>query len=158
MTGSSPTAPPFWPKAAASAAIFRDGEVLIVERGKGPKRGMWSLPGGHIEPGETARAAALRELMEETGVSGELARLVDVHDVIIRGRDGGLMAHYVLSVYCGHWRAGEPRAGSDSADARFVALDRLGEYELTDGAVRLINAAAALLGCGTMADVAGGGT
>ena len=52
---------PEWPRPAASAAIFRDGQVLIAERGKGALRGTWSLPGGHIEPGETAMAAALQE-------------------------------------------------------------------------------------------------
>lgn len=134
-----------WPRAAASMAVFRDGHVLLVERGKGPRRGIWSLPGGHIEPGETAREAALRELAEETGVSADLHGLVDVHDVIYRDDGGSLTVHYVLTVYWGRWREGEPRAGSDSADARFVPLAEIGRYPLTPGAAALIRRAADLL-------------
>lgn len=133
-----------WPRAAASAAILRGPDVLLVERGKGPRRGIWSLPGGHIEPGETAMAAALRELGEETGVAADLAGLLDVHDVIMRQPNGELAAHYVLSVYWGRWSAGEPRAGGDSADARFVPLTEIGRYALTHGAADLIRRAARL--------------
>ena len=133
-----------WPRAAASTAVFRDGHVLLVERGKGPRRGIWSLPGGHIEPGETAREAALRELHEETAVTAEITGLVDVHDVIFRDEGGALTVHYVLTVYWGRWSGGEPRAGSDSADARFVPLSEVGRYALTPGAASLIRRAAAL--------------
>lgn len=133
-----------WPRAAASTAVIRDGHVLLVERGKGPRQGIWSLPGGHIEPGETAREAALRELMEETAVTAEISGLVDVHDVIYRDDAGALSVHYVLTVYWGQWTGGEPRAGSDSADARFVPLSEIGRYPLTPGAAALIRRAAAL--------------
>jgi ADP-ribose pyrophosphatase YjhB (NUDIX family) len=81
---------------------------------------LWSLPGGHIEPGETASAAAVREVREETGVEAELAGLVDVHDVILRRDDGALLAHYLIAVYCGRWLAGEPMPGGDEIAARFA--------------------------------------
>lgn len=135
-----------WPRAAASAAIFRGGEVLLVERGKPPTRGIWSLPGGHIEAGETAREAALRELGEETGTTADLVGLVDVHDVIARDADGGLRAHYLLAVYWGRWAGGEPVAGSDSAAARFVPLTEIGRYPMTHGAPAIIRRAATLAG------------
>ena len=118
--------------------------MLLIERGKGPRRGIWSLPGGHIEPGETALAAALRELGEETGVTAEIRGLADIHDVIHHDSGGQLSAHYVLVVYWGRWTAGEPRAGSDSAAARFVPLADIGRYPLTDGAAALIRRCAAL--------------
>ena len=143
-----------WPRCAASAAIFRGSAVLLVQRGKGALRERWSLPGGHIEPGETAKAAALREVREETGVEAELAGLVDVHDVILRRTDGGLLAHYVIAVFCGRWRAGEPRPGDDELAARFVPLadiDDTARYRLTDGAAALIRRAHAQL------QAAGGG-
>lgn len=145
MTAAAGLMRPEWPRPAASIAVFRGDAVLIVERGKGAARGVWSLPGGHIEPGETAREAALRELAEETGVAAELAALVDVHDVLIRSGEGVLTAHYVLCVFAGCWRAGEPRAGTDSADARFVPLTELGGYNLTNGARGLIGKARALV-------------
>jgi 8-oxo-dGTP diphosphatase len=134
-----------WPRPAVSTAVFRDGEVLLVERGKGFARGLWSLPGGHIEPGETRVAAARREVEEETGIEVEILGLVDVVDIIMRDSEGRLRAHYVLAAHVGRWRSGEPVAASDCADARFVPLHEVEAYKLTDGAARIIQAAHRLL-------------
>jgi 8-oxo-dGTP diphosphatase len=136
-----PQTAPAWPRCGASAAIFRGRSVLLIQRGKGALVGLWSLPGGHIEPGETARAAAVREVREETGVAAELAGLVDVHDVILRGDDGTLRAHYLIAVFCGRWLSGEPAPGGDAAAARFVPIEGLDGYRLTDGAAALIHRA-----------------
>jgi 8-oxo-dGTP diphosphatase len=133
-----------WPRCAVSAAIFRGEDVLLIERGKGTLQGYWSLPGGHIEAGETVRAAALREVREETGVAGELLGLVDVHEVIRHGPGDVLAAHYLIAVFWGRWLAGEPLAGSDAAAARFVTLADLPSYRLTDGAIGFISRAAQL--------------
>jgi 8-oxo-dGTP diphosphatase len=135
-----------WPRAAASAAIFRNGSVLVVERGKGAMTGIWSLPGGHIEPGETAQAAALREVGEETGIAAQIVGLAGVHDVIVRDEQGLLTAHYVLAVYYGRWLSGEPHAQSDSRDARFLPIHELGNLKLTPKAAELISRAWSLLG------------
>ena len=133
-----------WPRCGASAAVFRGDEVLLIERGKGVLKGRWSLPGGAIEAGERAAAAALRELGEETGVEAELYGLVDVHEVLLYGSGDRLVAHYLLAVYFGRWLAGEPAAASDAARARFVAMRELGAYALTQGAAALIHRAFAL--------------
>lgn len=134
-----------FPRAAASAAIFRGREVLLIQRGKGALKGAWSLPGGHIEPGERARDAALREVREETGVEAEIQAFVDLHEVILRDGAGGLQAHYLIAVHAGLWRAGTPVASDDAADARFVAPEGLADLQLTDGAVRLIARARTLM-------------
>jgi len=135
-----------WPRGAASAAIFRGSEVLLIQRGKdGPLRGLWSLPGGRIEPGEPVRAAALREVLEETGVVAELAGTLDIHDVIRRDLAGDLVSHYVLAVFYGRWISGEPIAGDDALAASFVALDAVHELHMTDGAADLVRRAAAVL-------------
>jgi 8-oxo-dGTP diphosphatase len=134
-----------WPRCGASAAVFREGCVLLIERAKGALKGRWSLPGGHIEPGETARAAAAREVLEETGVGADIQGLVDVHDVILHREDGTLLAHYLITVFYGHWHAGEPTAGSDASAARFVPVGDIDSYPLTDGAARLIDRARNLL-------------
>jgi 8-oxo-dGTP diphosphatase len=142
--GAAPKAAPEWPRCAASAAIFRGPAVLLIRRGKGALTGLWSLPGGHIEPGETARAAAVREVREETGVEAELSGLVDVHDVILQGSDGSLVAHYLIAVFCGRWLAGEPLPGGDEIAARFVPVEDIADasrYRLTDGAAALIHRA-----------------
>jgi 8-oxo-dGTP diphosphatase len=134
-----------WPRAAASAAIFRDGEVLLIKRATGALAGFWSLPGGHIEPGETARAAALREVREETSVEAHIVGLVDVHEVILHTAEAALAAHYLIVVHYGRWVAGAPAPGGDAAEARFVAIDALDTLTLTDKAAPLIRHAWQLL-------------
>jgi 8-oxo-dGTP diphosphatase len=152
-------ASPHWPKAAASIAVIRDGSVLLVERGKPPRAGLWSLPGGHIEAGETAANAALRELREETGVTAELAGLVDILDVITHddithddgpggapaSGTGAMTAHFLLAVFCGRWISGAPVPASDSRSARFVPLSDLGQYPMTPSAEAMIMRAAKLV-------------
>ena len=135
---SSARADPLWPRCGASAAIFRAGQVLLIERARGALKGQWSLPGGHIEPGERAAAAAVRELREEAGIEAEIAGLVDIHEVVLEAPGGGLLAHYVIAVFFGRWTAGEPVAGSDAAAARFVPVGDLSAYRLTEGAAPLI--------------------
>jgi 8-oxo-dGTP diphosphatase len=141
---SAASAPPglsLWPRAAASAIIFRDTHVLLIERGKGAMRGMWSFPGGHIEPGETARDAARREVLEETGITCGIAGLLDVHDVILRDTAGLLSAHYVIAVHYGRWIAGEAHPASDAAAAAFVPISDIGHLPMTAGAQALIQRA-----------------
>jgi 8-oxo-dGTP diphosphatase len=135
-----------WPRAAASAAIFRGSLVLIAERGNGPRKGSWSLPGGKIEPGETAASAVSREVLEETGLDGSIAGLLDVHDAIRFDAQGGVEMHYLICVFYGTSATGEPRAATDATDARFVSLDELADYRLTEGAVELIHEAHRRLG------------
>ncbi len=134
------------PRLAASVAVFRDGAVLLAERGNGPMQGYWSLPGGHVEGGETTQVAAERELFEETGVRAEVVGLVDLNEVISRDDQGQLKTHYVIAVYCGYWAAGEPIAGDDCRQARFVQIADLNRYKLTPNAVHFIAKAATLIG------------
>lgn len=91
--------------------------MLLIRRGKPPRLGEWSLPGGRIEWGERAEAAALRELQEETAVSGEILGLLDVVDGLF-GKQ-----HYVLVDYAVRWTSGEPRAGDDATEAAFWPVE-----------------------------------
>lgn len=136
---------PVFPRGAASAAIFRGDDVLLIQRGKGALKGYWSLPGGHIEPGEPARDAALREVREETGIEAEIRAFVDLHEVILKDAQGQVQAHYLIAVHAGLWRSGTPVAAEDAADARFVAPGQLADLQLTEGAVRLIARARQLI-------------
>ena len=142
---SPPETKPLWPRPGVSAVVFRDGRVLLVQRAKLPLRGVWSLPGGHIEPGERAMAAAHRELAEETGVAADLKGVADAVDVVLRREDGSLRAHYVLTAFYGLWLSGEPVAASDAMDARWVVPVTLDAFELTPGAADVILKAQDLL-------------
>lgn len=108
------------PVPAVGVVCLRGEEVLLIRRGASPRRGEWSLPGGRIEPGEGVRAAALRELREETGVEARLIGLIDVVDGIFP--DAG--RHYVLIDFVAEWISGEPVAGDDAVDAAFVPVQR----------------------------------
>lgn len=133
------------PRPAVSAAIFRDGQVLLGQRSKPPLDGVWSLPGGHIEAGETALAAVTRELMEETGVTADIYGIADTADVVLKNDDGSLRAHYGLTVFFGLWRSGEPRAGSDCRAVQWADPGALDVLEMTEGTAEIIGTAQRLV-------------
>lgn len=149
MTGSAKTGTPapssVSPRAAASIAVFRDGHVLLAQRSKPPLEGVWSLPGGRVEPGEKVRSAALRELKEETGVSATILGIADVADVILRNDDGNLRAQFVITAFYGLWSEGEAHPDSDCAGVEWVCPDELGDRKMTEGTADVIARAAALL-------------
>ena len=128
------------PVAAVGVICLRADEVLLIRRGRPPRLGEWSLPGGRVEPGETVRDAALRELREETGVEAELGPLVDVVDGLFpdEGR------HYVLIDFAARWTSGEPVAGDDAAEARFWPLKDIATRVAWSETVRVIRMAADL--------------
>lgn len=109
--------PPAGPVPAVGVVCLKGDEVLLIRRGRAPREGEWSLPGGRIEPGEKLHTAALRELHEETGVSARILGLIDVVDGLFPG------FHYVLIDYAAVWVSGDPVAGDDAAEARFLPID-----------------------------------
>lgn len=123
------------PAPTVGVVCLRGDEVLLIKRGTPPRLNQWSLPGGRLEWGETTAVAALRELKEETGVDAELLGLIDVIDGVFPARPGGeITRHYVLIDYAARWTGGEPVAGDDAADARFVSREEamaLVEWEET---------------------------
>jgi 8-oxo-dGTP diphosphatase len=133
------------PRAAVSAAIFLGSDVLLVQRGQPPAAGLWSLPGGHIEPGETAQDAIIRELGEETGVTAHFQGVSDVVDVIRRDSGGRVRFHRVIVVFCGVWLGGEAAAGSDAASADWYARDGLSALSTTSGLDRAVTKAWAMV-------------
>lgn len=125
----------------------------MIKRGKPPKENQWSLPGGRIEWGETAKQAALRELHEETGIDAAIIGLVDVVDGLFDATQDAPARHYVLIDYVAEWISGEPRPGDDARDARFFSraeIDALGLWSETiriiDEARQMARAAAELAG------------
>jgi len=111
------------PTPTAGVVCFRGDEVLLIRRGTPPRLDEWSIPGGRIEWGEAATAAAVRELEEETGVKAELLGLIDVVDGLFEDEHGACQRHYVLVDYAAAWLSGEPTAGDDAAEAGFWPLD-----------------------------------
>lgn len=130
------------PQPAVGTICFRGADVLLIQRGTAPLAGDWSLPGGRIEFGERAEAAALRELSEETGVTARIAGLVDVVDAIFTSRSSGAVTrHYVLFDYAAVWVSGEPVAGDDAGHAEWISPARLAELPLWEETRRVIELA-----------------
>lgn len=116
---------PPMPRLAALAVVVREQRVLLVRRRNPPDAGRWGFPGGHVEPGETALAAAVRELHEETGLRGKALEYLTNIDVIHRATGGTLTAHYLLAAVLCRCEGGEPVAADDALDAAFVTLGDL---------------------------------
>lgn len=130
------------PQPAVGTVCFKGDDVMLIRRGTPPLAGDWSLPGGRIEFGEGAEAAALRELHEETGITARIAGLVDVVDAIFTSRTTGeVTRHYLLFDYVALWTSGEPVAGDDADHAEWVLPERLATLQLWEETRRVIGAA-----------------
>ena len=134
---------PARPFVGVGAVVFKDRRVLLVRRGRAPRKGMWSLPGGLQEVGETVFAAARREVLEETGLTIEVMELVDVVDSITRDAQDRARYHYTLVDVRAEWRAGEAVAGDDAEAVAWAPLDDLARYDLWAETERVIRLAAA---------------
>ncbi|GAK34001.1 DNA mismatch repair protein MutT [Iodidimonas nitroreducens] len=126
------------PLIGIGVVVLKEDCVLLIRRGKPPKAGEWSLPGGAQEWGETTHEAARREVYEETGIEIEIIGLLDVVDGLMPDGKGDYAFHYTLIDYHGRWMAGTPKAASDAADAAWVRLDHLDDYGLWDETRRVI--------------------
>jgi ADP-ribose pyrophosphatase YjhB (NUDIX family) len=131
------------PFLAASCAVFRHGRVLLAQRARPPLSAVWSLPGGLVEPGERLEAAALRELMEEVGVSAEIVGFAGHSEVIVHEADT-IKYHFVIAAFAARWRAGEPRASGEALDVMWAEPQALEKLATTDGLADIVARAAAL--------------
>ena len=134
---------PARPFVGVGAVVFKDRRVLLVRRGRPPRKGLWSLPGGLQEVGETVFAAARREVLEETGLAIEVVELVDVVDSITRDAEDRARYHYTLVDVRAEWRSGEAVAGDDAEAVAWAPLDDLARFDLWAETVRVIRLAAA---------------
>ena len=129
----------------ASIAVFKGNSILLIKRAKAPWLGLWSLPGGSLERGESTYEAAYRELKEETGIDASVEGLLDTIEVTA-GSNEGEAARYSLEVFYGRYGEGSLRAGSDAAEAQWFDVGALEKLDLTEGTASLIGLAAARLG------------
>lgn len=129
----------------AVGVLLLDGDrVLLVQRGRPPQVGRWTVPGGGVEVGETLEEAALRELAEETGLGCTLGPVVEVLDRVLHDADGRVEYHYVILDFLGTAPTGTLAAASDCADARWVPVAELDAWETTDGLAPVVRRALAM--------------
>jgi 8-oxo-dGTP diphosphatase len=133
-----PRAYPDRPYLAVSAAIIRDGRVLVARRARGPALGVWTLPGGVVEAGETLTEALTREIMEETGLTIEPVALAGHREVLVRDDGGRLSRHFVILCFASRWIAGEPALNEELDEARWLRPAELQGLKTTDGLADII--------------------
>ena len=126
------------PVAAVGVVVFRDDRVLLVRRGRAPSLGLWAVPGGAVEEGETLAAAAEREVREETSVVVKAGAPVHAFDVIARRDDGEVEHHYVVVDLIGEYRGGEPEPGDDATEAAWVRIDDLAGLAVSEETAKLV--------------------
>ncbi|HLW91443.1 MAG TPA: NUDIX hydrolase [Roseiarcus sp.] len=135
------------PILAVSLAVFREGRALIARRARPPLKGVYSLPGGRVEVGETLKQAALRELFEEVGVAAEIIAFNDHVESIVR--DGAeVSAHYVIASFVARWVSGEARTSAEADDVRWVDPNRPFDVPTTPGLGPIVARAAHLMSGG----------
>lgn len=127
------------PLVGVGAIIIERDRVVLVKRGQAPLQGQWSIPGGMLEVGETLREAAVREVLEETGLQVEVGELLGVFDRIVRDDEQRTLYHYVLIDFLCRRIAGEPSAGCDAAEARWFTRAEIAELSLAEDTAKVIN-------------------
>jgi 8-oxo-dGTP diphosphatase len=132
---------PTRPFLAVSAAIFRDGRVLIVRRARAPARGIYTLPGGGVELGETLEEAVVREIREETALEIEPIALAGYRQAIARDGDGRIERHFVILPFAARWIAGEVTLNEELAEAHWLKPDELAGLTTTEGLAQIVAAA-----------------
>jgi 8-oxo-dGTP diphosphatase len=136
---------PTRPYLAVSAAIFRDGRVLIVRRAQAPAKGIYTLPGGGVELGETLEQAVIREIREETALDIEPIELVGFRQAIARDAGGRVERHFVILPFAARYVAGEVSLNEELSEAHWLDPAALGELKTTEGLAEVVTLAGARL-------------
>ncbi len=113
------------PVPAVIAVVIHEGQALLVRRANPPDAGLWGFPGGKIDFGETVAKAAVRELLEETSVTGEAQEIITTLDIFVPSGDGGIRQHYILIAVRCRWLSGTPLAGDDALEACWFPIAEL---------------------------------
>ncbi len=136
-----PRAYPQRPILAVSAAIIRDGKVLVVRRARKPALGIYTLPGGGVETGETLIEAVNREVREETSLAIEPVALAGHREAIVRDPQGRVERHFVILCFAARWISGETVLNEELDDARWLAPAELVGLRTTEGLAEIVAAA-----------------
>jgi ADP-ribose pyrophosphatase YjhB (NUDIX family) len=115
--------------------------VLVVRRARAPANGVFSLPGGVVETGETLHEAVAREVLEETSLTIEPVALAGYRETIVRDRDDRVERHFVILPFAARWIAGEPVLNEELSEWRWVDQDELATLPTTPGLAGIVTAA-----------------
>ena len=128
----------YLPRVAVGAVLFDNDRVLLVKRSNDPAKGMWAVPGGKIQPGETMQQALVREIKEETGLDIEVGDIVFVFDVIKRNEKNEITFHYVIIDFRCDLISGELKAGDDAQEARWISRKELNQLIVNEKTLAML--------------------
>ena len=134
------------PYLAVSAAILRDGKILVVRRARKPALNLYTLPGGVVELGEPLEDAVKREVREETALAIEPVALAGHREVIVRDAQGRIERHFVILCFAARWLSGEVKLNEELDDARWLAPSELAGLRTTEGLGEIVAAAIGRMG------------
>ena len=126
------------PRVAVGAVVFKEECVLLVRRGRAPAKDLWAIPGGSVEIGETLQEAAEREILEETGIQIRALKPIYTFDVIDRDAAGKVRFHYVIVDLAADYVMGEPVAGDDALEARWISAREINVLEVSAATLKLL--------------------
>lgn len=129
------------PILAASMAVFRAGKVLLGLRKNPPAAEVFSLPGGVVELGEKLEDAALRELLEETGVSAKIIGFAGHTQVIDQDEEGKMRRHFVVATFVGTWISGEGTPSAEAPQVLWIDPCEIGDLPVTPNLHNILQAA-----------------
>jgi len=132
------------PFIGVGAVIWKNEKFLLIKRGKHPRLGEWSIPGGKQELGETIKEAALREILEETGLKVKITDFLEVIDSIQKNHEGEITYHATLIDFSAEWASGIARADSDAIGIAWHQLEELDDLDLWSETKRIIRKSAKL--------------
>ena len=128
------------PVVGIGAVVIHEGRVLLVRRGVAPSRGLWAVPGGALELGETLQRGAEREILEETGVAIRAREPVYAFDFFERDGDGRIRFHFVIVDVAADCIGGEVRGADDALEARWLAPEDLEGLAVSKNTLKLLRA------------------
>ena len=126
------------PYLAVSAAIIRDGRVLIVRRARAPAQDLFTLPGGAVETGERLTEAVIREVREETQLEIEPVALAGSREVIVRDNSGRIERHFVVLCFAARYVSGEPLPNEELAELRWMDPREIAGLRTTEGLAEIV--------------------
>jgi len=136
---NSPGEYPDRPALAVGAVVFKDNRVLLVKRGNPPARGVWAIPGGRVELGETLKTAAEREILEETGIIIKAGDPIFSFESIHRDDKDQVRFHYYIVDLAANYISGEPTPGDDALDVGWISKDELGRLNVNPSTLKLLH-------------------
>ena len=130
---------PARPALAVGVVVFKENRVLLVKRGNPPAQGVWAIPGGSVELGETLKTAAEREILEETGIVIKAGEPIFSFESIHRDDKDQVRFHYYIVDVAASYISGEPTAGDDALDVGWISKEELGRLNVNPSTLKVLH-------------------